>query len=260
MIVTAALCWWNERPADLIECVRGMANIADRVVALDGAYRRHPQATVTSPTNQAKAIRRTAAEVGLACLILAPDRLWAGQIEKRTYLLSMAAVASDWIVVVDADHIVHADREAVRAELASLPESVDVITAPYPVPLNEARPLDDSAPTDWHRRSSGRADRHRLLFRALPGLRVEKRHWHVSGVKDGERVWVIHDDSGPGLPAAELTAHYEVEHRCLFRDQERVLASRAFCNDRTMIVEQTGQEDDLPGLPEPIFDYRTLPF
>ena len=48
MIVTAALCWWNELPEDLERCVRGVANVADRVVALDGAYRRYPTGTARS--------------------------------------------------------------------------------------------------------------------------------------------------------------------------------------------------------------------
>src|SRR5512134_3918183 len=100
MIVTAALAWWDERPEDLVDCVKGMANVADRVIALDGAYRRYPAATITSPADQAEAIASTAADVGLDCLILTPDRLWAGQLEKRTYLVQAAAVQSDWIVVV----------------------------------------------------------------------------------------------------------------------------------------------------------------
>src|SRR5207247_1053795 len=50
--VTAALCWWNEKPEDLARCVRGVANIADRIVALDGAYVRYPGATVRSDEKQ----------------------------------------------------------------------------------------------------------------------------------------------------------------------------------------------------------------
>ena len=37
MIVTAALIWYDERSEDLERCVRGMATIADRVIAVDGA-------------------------------------------------------------------------------------------------------------------------------------------------------------------------------------------------------------------------------
>lgn len=260
MKITAALAWWDERPSDLAECIRGMANIADRVVAYDGAYRRYPNGTAVSDPDQYAAIRQTAAEVGLECLILTPDRLWAGQLEKRTYLYNAAAINSDWVVVVDADHIIHADRAAVRAELEQT--KFDVIEAPYPVPLNDSRPMIESAATEWHQTNSGLdAPPHRLLFRALPDLRVEKHHWTVSGLKNGKKVWVLQSDSfKSALPATTLVADYEVEHRFLFRTKERVLAGRAFCNDRTMVVEKTGQEDDVPGLPEPVFDYTTLPF
>lgn len=261
MNITAALAWWDEEPAELADCIRGIANIADRVVALDGAYRRYPGATITSPPEQAKVIEETAAEVGLECLILEPDRLWAGQLEKRTYLVNAAAVNADWIVVVDADHIIHANRAAARAEIERLPTSIKVISAPYYVPMNHDRPIEQSIATDWHRRGTEKADPHRLLFRALPGLRYEYKHWWLSGMDGAKRVWVLHTDtSGEGLPAITLTSHYEVEHRCLFRDERRVLAGRAFCNDRYMVVDKTGQEDDVPGLPPPTFDFDTIPF
>jgi hypothetical protein len=51
-----------------------------------------------------------------------------------------------------------------------------------------------------------------------------------------------------------------VEHRCLLRDDEHIRANRAFCNDRVKVVAMTGQEDDQPGLPPPIFDYDTVPY
>src|SRR5690348_3020886 len=114
MIITGALCWWNELPEDLDACVRGLGNIADRVVALDGAYQRYPEATVRSPEAQLDAIRSAAAAVNIECLIIQPDRLWAGQVEKRCHLLAAAGVGSNWIVTVDADHVIHADREEMR--------------------------------------------------------------------------------------------------------------------------------------------------
>ena len=259
MKVTAALCWFDERPSDLEACVTGIANIADRVVAVDGAYRRFPGGEPSSPPSQAKTIRRVATDLGMECLISTPDRLWAGQLEKRTFLYQTAALGSDWVVVVDADHIIHADREAVRAELEAL--TADVVTAPYHVPLNPDRSTAEGSATDWHVRGSGKADLHRLLFRAFADLRVENFHWWVSGLKNGERVWVLREDSFPdALPAVRLQAPYEVEHRYLFRDRERVLAGRAFCNDRYVVTGLTGQEDDVPGLPEPVFDYDTVPF
>lgn len=260
MIVTAALAWWDERPADLAACIRGMANIADRVVAVDGAYRRYPGATVTSPQRQADTIRKTAAKVGLDCRIIAPDRLWAGQLEKRTFLLNEAAKGSDWIVVVDADHIIHADREGCRRELAGFGPEVEMIVAPYTTPANDSKPLALTAATNWHRNLSGRTDDHRLLFRPFPDMRVEKFHWWYSGLKNGERIWILHSDTGGlGLPGTRFESEYWVEHRCLYRDERRVRAGRAFCSDRVMVVELTGQEDDVPGLPAPVFDFETVP-
>jgi hypothetical protein len=49
MIVTGILAWWDEPPELLDACIRGLGDIADRIVAVDGAYRRYPAATITSP-------------------------------------------------------------------------------------------------------------------------------------------------------------------------------------------------------------------
>jgi hypothetical protein len=260
MIITAALAWWDE-PVDTLEaCVRGAAEIADRIVALDGAYRRYPGGTPASPSDQGETIRRVAAAVGLDCVVLTPDRLWAGQVEKRSYLVALASVGTDWIVVVDADHVIHADRDGVRAELESLDPTVGVIAAPYLTPLSPRRSLADSAATGWHRRVAGHYEECRFMFRAYPGLRVERFHWHYSGIVNGERTWITHDDIGPGVPLHRFRARYEVEHRALLRDERRMLAGRAFCNDRVKVVELTGQEDDVPGLPPPIWDFVTVPY
>lgn len=236
--ITAALCWWDERPADLEACVRGIAQVADRVVALDGAYAHFPGGTPSSNPAQAATIRRVAAECGLDCLVITPDRLWAGQLEKRTYLYRMAALASDWVLVVDADHVISADREAVRAEIAH--SGADVIAAPYTVPSNPGAHYASR----WHAQNDGVTFDHCLLFRAFPNLTVEQRHWWVSGVVDGRKRWIIHTDaSGEGLPPAHLVSRYSVEHRFLFRSPARIKAIERFLADREQIVAQTGQED-----------------
>lgn len=259
MIITAALCWYDEPPELLERCVRGMANLCDRVVALDGAYRRYPGAQIASPPEQAETIRRTAAEVGLDAVILTPERLWAGQVEKRSYLIAMAAVRSDWIAVVDADHIIHADRDAIRAELAGYPASIDVLAVPYRTPApSDGRSIAATAATNWHARAPTFTDYLGLTFRALPGLHVEGLHYYYSAWKDGRKVAVLND--GDCLPRHTTAAFYEVEHVTLQRDERRILAGRAFCNDRVGVVAQTGQEDDVPGLPAPIFDYTSVPY
>lgn len=260
MIVTGILPWWDEPPELLEACVRGLADIADRVVAVDGAYRRYPGATISSPPEQAEAIRAAARAVGLRCLILSPDRLWAGQVEKRTFLLNAGAVGSDWLAVVDADHIVHADRQAARAELESYGPDIDVVAVPFYTPLDPSRPLEATVATGWHRNQAGQHLALLHLFRTLPGIRCEKFHWWYSALKDGRRTWLFANIGERWLPEHAMTARYLVEHRCLLRDERRMLAGRAFCNDRVKVVAQTGQEDDVPGLPEPVWDYVTVPY
>ncbi len=150
------------------------------------------------------------------------------------------------------------DRDAVRRELANLQS--DVVAAPYWTPVPKGRSIGAAAATGWHRRVAGNRELMTFLFRALPGIRVEGRHWWYSALKGGRRVWLIHDDFGPGLPPARLAAFYEVEHRTLLRDERHILAGRAFCNDRVKVVELTGQEDDVPGLPPPEFDFAAVPY
>lgn len=260
MIVTAALCWWNEQPEDLERCVLGMADVADRVVALDGAYRRYPTATARSSDAEVEAIRETAKKVGIECVILQPDALWAGQVEKRSYLLAAATVNSDWIATVDADHVIHANREDVRKLLARTQE--DVISVPYYTPLNPDRPIEESAAGLWHKEQVGPPVDVPHLWRALPGMRVERRHWWYSAYKGGRRHWIWGGDengNGPLLPCMRITVPYRVEHLCLYRTPEQVRASRSFLNDRERIVAKTGQEDDIPGLWKPEYDDVRMP-
>lgn len=258
-VITGALCFWNEFPADLDACVRGLGNIAHRIVVLDGAYARYPGATAHSSEDQLDAIRSAAKAVDLDCLIIQPDRLWAGQIEKRSYLLAAATVGSDWIVTVDADHVITADREVIQLFLRRHPG--DVISVPYVTPVNPDRPMKDSAVGLWHELQTTEPMFIPHIWRALPGMRVEKRHWWISAVKNGHRVWLWGGDGEmPTVEVQRMRRDYTVEHRALYRTKEQIRASRAFLNDRQRIVEETGQEDDMPTLQPPVYDYRQTPW
>lgn len=257
MIVTGALCWWNERPEDLDACVRGLGNAVDRVVALDGAYIRYPKATPVSPADQHDAIRSAAKAVGIECLILTPDKLWAGQVEKRSFLLGAASVGSDWIVTVDADHVITANREHIRFMLERVQE--DALEAAYRTPVNPKRSLKASAAGIWHIEQTAEVTYIPLFWRVLAGMRVEYRHWWYSAMKPGGRIWLWGGDGRyPGIYHGRMD-QCEVEHRTLFRTPEQIRASRAFLNDREQIVAATGQEDWQPGLPDPVYDDRRMP-
>ncbi|HUW16029.1 MAG TPA: hypothetical protein VMW94_03030, partial [Actinomycetes bacterium] len=231
MIITAALPWWDEPPELLEACVRGIATVADRLVALDGAYARYPDGTPASPPIQAETIERVAAEVGLECLILTPHRLWRGQVEKRTYLLAAASVGSDWLVVVDADHLIRADRAPVRAELASYGPDIDVVSVTFHTPLNDKRPIAECIATNWHLDHADRTMQMSHIIRALPGLRVEGKHWQYSAIKDDRRVSLYYGDDvsrDHSLKPHLLVAPYRVEHVTLHRDDLRIKRGRAF--------------------------------
>lgn len=256
MIVTAALCWWNELPADLEACVRGVANVADRLVAVDGAYRRYPKATIRSSAAQVQAIRATAAEVGIEVDIHQPPRLWYGQVEKRTYAFQEAAKGSDWVIPLDADHVIHADRFMARAGLAAMPGDTNAVGVEFYTPDNEDVEFEKKMATYWHAGSAGKTIQMAQILRAIPGTVVRDRHWIYVAERNGKRVEMLYGGTFDRM----LGVPYLVEHRSLFRTEEQILAGRAFCNDRELVKKLTGQEDDQPGLPAPVWDFETIPY
>lgn len=259
MIINAALAWWNERPDDIRRCLHGIANIADRVVAVDGAYARYPGATVKSSASQREALVEAAKEFNLELWTPGVDRLWAGQVEKRDFLMRNAAVDCDWIAVVDTDHVIFTDRRLARQELENTPPAsdIDVVKVDFVTPDNDKKP-EEKAAGNWHLQTGRVSIAH--LFRPLPGFRVERFHWWYSALKHGERIWMWgNDESRPLAKPKVMATPYEIQHLTMFRTKEQVLASRAFLNDREMVVEKTGQEDDQPGLPKPKWDYVTMP-
>lgn len=256
MRVTAVLAWFDERPEDLERCVRGIAVAADKLIAVDGAYARYPNAAIRSPLAQELAIRRTAAEVGLQVRVYIPDRLWAGQVEKRSFMFSVAAPTSDWVEVVDADWSISGDREQVRAELDHFRAAVDVVRVDFHTPAG------DQVASGWHQRAEGTTISLPHFFRSLPQMRVERFHWQYGAVKNGQPVWLWgnRDATRPLVRQYPLRSPYRIEHLSLQRSEAQVRASRAFLNDRVKVVALTGQEDDQPGLPPPEFDFDTMPY
>ena len=257
MTITAALVWYDEEPKDLAACVAGVATVADRIVAVDGAYRRYPDAHISSPPEQAAIIHDAAAKAGIEAVVYTPNRLWAGQLEKRTFLMQKASIDTDWIAVVDTDWIIRADRDSVHRELAEYGPDIDVVSVPF-----YTTPGDRYA-TGWHRKQVDVREPMAHLFRPLPGFLVEVHHWWYSAMKGNERVWMWYSDGGQArrsLPHYQIRSFYEIEHQTTARDEKHILAGRAFCNDRVMVFDRTGQEDDVPGLPEPVWDYVTEPY
>lgn len=248
MLVTAALCWFDEPLWQLEECIRALPTVADRVVAVDGGYRRYPGAEPASPSDQAEIIRETAAAVALECVIYTPKRVWAGQVAKRSFTLQMATKRTDprrdWFMAVDADHIWKGEREKIRKELAAVRPDVDGLHVPMFTPVNRRRPLKKSAAGEWHENHAGKWLSPQRIFRSYPDARVEKFHWWYSAQSNGHRVWLWGGDrSLRHARMRKMQAPFMVEHRCLFREKKQIERNRAFCEDRISIVMRTGQED-----------------
>lgn len=119
MVITAALCWWNEQPAWLERCVSSLAGRVDRLVSCDAAwegidYGHEP----TSPIEQQEALRDAADEIGLEHVAWSILGVWKSQVYKRIHLMQEAAKNSDWILVIDADEYIETwDNAGVRASL-----------------------------------------------------------------------------------------------------------------------------------------------
>lgn len=245
MIVTAALAWYDEAPEDLDAYVRALPVVCDRLVAVDGGYARYPGAEARSMPEEEAAIREAARDIGLDARVVVTDRVWSGQVQKRSVLYEMAAEDSDWIVTLDADHILHGVREAVRHELETVDQ--DAVEVDFYTTMNHDRPLAETASTEWHENLAGKHIWHRMILRALPGLRVERFHWYVSGLRGERRVWLTAVTEGPhpAVTAHRLDAPFVIEHRCLFRRDRNIVANREFCEDRVGIVAETDQEDEV---------------
>lgn len=250
VIVTAALAWFDEPLHELDGCVRSLATVADRLVAVDGGYSRFPGAAVSSAPEQAEVIRAAAADVGLDVSVVVPGRVWAGQCEKRSHMMRWAADGSDWVAVVDADWRFRGVRECVRAELERLPDDVVSVDVSFFTPANPNRDLAVSASCDWHAGLSGEVSAFPVLLRALPAFEVGPFHWWYSAEQAGRRVWVASGDGRYPMSRsvsfasdAGVNPVFYVEHRCLFREEKQIVANREFCADRDRLVAECGAED-----------------
>lgn len=240
MIVTAMLAWFNEDPATLHRAVTSAATIADRVVAVDGGWNLYPGAAPDSPAEQGDAIHQAAHQAGLECEVY-DGRQWTGQVEKRDYMLGIAAQQSDWVMPLDADWELHGDRDAIRAELTTT--TADSIIVPFHTPANQDAQLKDVAATPWHKNMAGTTVHEALIYRVLDDMHVQHFHWWYSGTRDGQRysLWGQQPKTTPAT-RHQLQAPLVVNHWCLHRDQRTIQANREYCQQRDAVVATQGRE------------------
>ena len=211
MSVTACLSWYNESPAMLTAAVTSLT-FADHLVAVDGAYALYPDATASSPADQAATIREAASHLGIGCTIHQPQHAWEGnEVEKRSFMFRLAeATGADWYYIADADeqvtHVmtdIHADLDATDLDAAEVtywwhrphttPEQ-----RPFATPLREQQGITK-------------------FFRAIPGLHVHQAHYRYR-TPDGRLLW---NPAGQATEPLNLRETIRVQHRNTERDMWR---------------------------------------
>lgn len=219
MRIIGLLSWYNERPSWLAATVASAAPHIDHIVAVDGAYMLYPGGKPHSSTEQAEAVRQTARACGIGCTIHEPQTVWTqNEVQKRSAMFRLGeAVASpneDWYFVLDGDEIVTDCYCDLRQTLTDTD-------------------LDAGTVTFWDDRDHQAPDERpfvtgftseqpiRVLFRAIPGLKVEGKHYcYVT--PDGRYLW------GDEPCELALDVPLRIEHRSTKRDLWRQKESKDY--------------------------------
>ncbi len=199
--VCAALAWYDEPIEFLDRCVRSLADLADHLVAFDGAWDLFPHVDPISAPEQAETIREAARAIDLACVIRAEPLLWQSQIAKRSALMHEASLRAGWTFVIDGDEYVHDPRvESVRALLAE--SACDVATVLCHVTTGATA-----------------ADRHRAPIRRIYRNPVTVEEGH-NGYRTADGRWLHGDPTYVQLEQAVATP-LELHHQFRDRSPER---------------------------------------
>jgi hypothetical protein len=192
----------------------------EHLVALDGAYAQFRGGRPASPPERQASVALACRELGMTCDVVVPERLWAGEVEKRTALFGLGylrAEPGDWFVVQDADVVVLEAPTDLRERLAATDR-----------PAANVRVRDAAAPDD-HPAWPKHYDTLRPLFRAQR-IRLETNHFTYLGER-GEVLWAGGDDDLE-VPGLDLAEDVLFEHRPNVRDRDRQAAKHEYYVDR----------------------------
>ncbi|MCQ9178721.1 hypothetical protein KMT30_06685 [Streptomyces sp. IBSBF 2953] len=211
MRVIGMLSWYEEPAPWLAECVAGLAQLCDHLIAVDGPYAMFPGATrkPASGSEQADTIARAAAGAGIGCTIHVPREPWWGnEVAKRDSMfrlaMTMARPGVDWLLRVDADEVFTQVPVDTKKSLAETDLDVAEVTL-----WERGDGVDSQQPL-------------RVLYRALPGIRIQQAHYVVTvpGLDGGHRVLVGNDTVHQAENAYPLW-DVRLEHRTRQRSAAR---------------------------------------
>ncbi|MFI5973515.1 hypothetical protein [Streptomyces sp. NPDC051452] len=213
MKVIGLLSWYEEPAPWLAECVAGLAQLCDHLIAVDGPYARFPGATrkPASGSEQADTIARTAAGAGIGCTIHVPrEPWWGGEVGKRDYMfrlaMTMAQPGTDWLLRVDADEVFTSVPADTKKQLTETDHDVAEVTM-------WERGIDDGQDSQFPIR---------VAFRALPGIRIQQAHYVVTApAEDGSTRVLVGNDTvhraAPALPLWDVRLEHRTRQRPAMR-------------------------------------------
>lgn len=240
--VIGLLSWYQEAPSWLAATVSSFGKVIDHLIAVDGPYAAYPHnGRIKSDPEQVEVIQRTCDAMGIGLTLYQPTEAFFGnEVEKRSLAFQLALAASrgtqDWIWVFDADEVLTKYPADLRTRLDVIERDVVEVSLTTHQTYEEAGgdiekiiPLPTDSTHDL-----------RMIFRALPNLRVVGRHdVYVAGPdNDPTYLW------GPTTYPVELAtraAGVEVEHRTHRRAAHRKQASHDYYRTRDALgLERTG--------------------
>jgi hypothetical protein len=239
--VIGLLSWYDESPSWLAATVASFGKVIDHLVAVDGPYAAYPHnGRIKSDPEQVEVIQRTCDAMGIGLTIHQPTEAYFGnEVEKRTLAFRLASLAAtgtqDWIWVFDADEVLTAYPHDLRTRLDCIERDAVEVTLTSRQGYEAAGDVEQivSLPTD------SRQDL-RMIFRALPDIRVMARHdVYVAGPSD-DPVFLWGPTTYPVEHAARI-GDVEVEHRTHRRAAHRKQASHDYYRTRDALgLEASG--------------------
>jgi hypothetical protein len=227
MRLIACLSVFNEIEL-LPRCLQALRDVADRAIAVDGAYRGFPAAQAASDDGTWELLQSVECEsVGWLRAVPAPAGFWPNQEIKRTEYLRRAddiAKSGDWLLQVDADEIVLED--APGDGFSGLKDflrhtSADCVFV---------------AMQEWNEREPvGRVSLLGKVYRWSPGLHYGEEHWLLHRA-DGTLLWGPREMLPPQSCADR--PHFRLAHLSGFRPAERKQAKSRFAEHMARWREQ----------------------
>ena len=238
--VIGLLSWYDESPSWLAATVASFAPVIDHLVAIDGPYAAYPHnGRIKSDPEQAEVIQRTCDAVGIGLTLYQPTEAYFGnEVEKRSLAFALALTVAneqDWVWVFDADEVLTKYPADFRTRLDVIERDAVEVTLTSRQGYEDAGSVDQIVPLPTDSKHDLR-----MIFRALPGLRVLGRHdCYVAG-PNSDPTFLWGPTTYPVEPAFRI-GEVEVEHRTHRRAAHRKQASHDYYRTRDALgLETTG--------------------